>query len=358
MAEIYPLYLDSFGNLVQAQSGDTLPFPVTAQVIEYANVLINTPAYTCCALVTATASPVNSTDVTDTLFRPKPFVDCLTLEYGNAGNRIQIAATHGKKYTIETTPYTESAVLYLGQNSKLTVVKPTLVNGDKWLVVVGRLVNDHEFIFHPQEPVDLEYLPDGLPSIEGQAGKFLSNDGSIILWDDIVVSGDGTLQGAYNGGSEIVTDTNDPVIITGNDITSSLFKVRNQANDILDVSANNKVTVQKMVGKEYSCNLIATVQAIASDVIIDQTDKTEYRGIKYTYTITNSDNSGYEFGDLYIIHNDNNASLSSVMMNAIGTSCGVSFTVNMNGNDINLLVTTDDSILYSRIIHLFKIAVS
>lgn len=161
--EVFPLYLDSFGNLVQAQSSDTLGIPATGEVLEYATLLQNTPIYTCCSLITATAVKVTSLGSSDPTFRPKPYVDCITLEYGNAGNRVRVAKINGLNYTInDLVDYDNSSELYLSRYGKITTVRPSLGNGDKWLVVIGRLINQNEFIFAPQEPIDLNITPDKL----------------------------------------------------------------------------------------------------------------------------------------------------------------------------------------------------
>jgi hypothetical protein len=191
--EIKPLYFDAgTKQITEAKSGDTLGLPITSVVIDYVTLFQNTDINTCCALVDCTAIPVSSNNLPVLTYRKVPYVDCVTLEAGLSGQTVRAALIHGKNYSTNSQIIPSTIdTLYLGQDGKLTFVRPSLINGDRWLVVVGRMVNYNEFIFDPQTPIDLE---DGdgnsgnLPPITGSPNTWLFNDGSKTLWKKLSVS--------------------------------------------------------------------------------------------------------------------------------------------------------------------------
>ena len=193
MSEVRPLYFDRGTNqITESQPGDTLALPVTSTVIEYVTLFQDTEVNTCCALIDYTAIPVVSTEPPILTYRKEPFVDCIILEAGLTGQRVQAAITHGKNYItpVAIVPITDD-ILYLGQDGKLTVVQPSLVNGDRYSVVIGRLVNFNEFIFDPATPVDFTGgggSGGNLPPIAGSPDTWLYNDGANVLWKKLSVS--------------------------------------------------------------------------------------------------------------------------------------------------------------------------
>lgn len=153
-----------------------------------------------------------------------------------------------------------------------------------------------------------------------------------------------TLQQAYDGGNEIQIIDGKPIII------------KNASSEILKISYDNLIEFNNTLkGKDYTSNINTNV-ITNSSVIVDSTDRTKYRAIQYFYTVTNSDQSGYETGQLYLIHNGLTSSLYAIMGNSIGMSCGIIFSTELVGYNLNLIATTDDSGSFSRIVHLFKIA--
>lgn len=185
MGEIKPLYFGPDGQILQAKPTDTLNVPVTAVEVEYVTLMQNTDAGVCCVMAEYTAVSVNSINTPTLNYRKVPRVDCVTLEAGKVGDRVRAAITHGRSYPINTTiAYIDNDLLYLGKNGKLTTTVPSLDNGDKWTVVVGRIVNLNEFIFDPQTPIDLQggggsgggSLPTLIPN------TWLYTDGTIIKW--------------------------------------------------------------------------------------------------------------------------------------------------------------------------------
>lgn len=191
--EIKPLFFDRGTNEIrEAQPGDTLNLPVNAIVEEYVTLFQDTLINTCCALIEYTAIPVVSTTVPNFLYRKLPYVDCIILESGLEGQRVKAALTHGKNYlTTEAITLITEDILYLGQNGKLTLTKPTLLNGDRYQVEVGRLVNGNEFIFDPKTPVDFTQgsgTGGDLPPISGHSNEWLFTDGNNILWKKLTAS--------------------------------------------------------------------------------------------------------------------------------------------------------------------------
>ena len=154
-----------------------------------------------------------------------------------------------------------------------------------------------------------------------------------------------TLQEAYNNGEIIIVVDEKP------------FTISNSDEEIFKVSANKLVQFyDTLKGKDYTSNITVNVITSSTDIIIDETDKTKYRAVQYFYTITNSDVSGFETGQLYIIHDGTDCSVYQILGNSIGIPCGVSFSVTIVDNSLNLLATSDDSGPFSRIAHLFKVA--
>ncbi len=166
------------------------------------------------------------------------------------------------------------------------------------------------------------------------------------------------LQDAYNHGAEILTVPGGPVVLTGPDTTSRIFTIRNLTTDILKVSVDKTIEFTKQLkGKEYTSNITSTINTNSSDIIMDTTDKNEYRAIQYFYTISNSDNSGFETGQLYLVHDGLNVVLYAIMGSYVGVPSGVTFQADITAYNVNLKATSDNSV-FSRLIHLFKIALT
>lgn len=179
-----------------------------------------------------------------------------------------------------------------------------------------------------------------------------SNDIVYMLGSDLVTwiidsSTTNSLQQAYDGGNQIEIVDGSPFLIKNG--TSTLFSI--SSDGTLEFTDTLK-------GKDYTSNITQSVNTSSVDIIVDITDKTKYRAVQYNYTITNSDNSGFETGQLYLIHNGLSCSLCAIIGNAIGTSCGAIFNAVLSGYNLELTITTDNSIAASRIVHLFKIALT
>ena len=153
-----------------------------------------------------------------------------------------------------------------------------------------------------------------------------------------------SLQKAYDNGNEIKVIDNKPVIF------------KNNTSEILKITSDNLVEFnQTLRGKTYTSNISANT-ITDSRTIIDATDIREYRAIHYFYTSTNSDGSGFETGQLFVIHDGLSASIYAIMGNNKGIPCGIVFDTELSSNNLILIVNTDNSGDFSRIIHLFKIA--
>jgi len=154
-----------------------------------------------------------------------------------------------------------------------------------------------------------------------------------------------SLQSAYNNGNTIQLVNGSPFIIT--DGTNNILTVSN--DDIINFNTT-------LCGQNYTSNITINVATNSSNIIVDTSDKTIYRAIQYFYTISNSDASGYETGQLYLIQDGLNCTLCDNIGNSIGTPVGSQFSSIISGNNLNLMVTTDNSGAFSRIVHLFKVA--
>ena len=154
-----------------------------------------------------------------------------------------------------------------------------------------------------------------------------------------------TLQSCYNNGNTIQLVNGSPFIIS--DGINNILTVSN--DDIVDFNTTLR-------GENYTSNITINVATNSSNIIVDTSDKTIYRAIQYFYTISNSDASGYETGQLFLIQDGLNCTLCDNMGNAIGIPTGSQFSSIISGNNLNLMVTTDNSGEFSRIVHLFKVA--
>lgn len=154
-----------------------------------------------------------------------------------------------------------------------------------------------------------------------------------------------TLQDCYNAGNEIQIIDGKPFIIKNND--QEIFKIT--ADQTLEFNHTLK-------GKHYTSSINANVNSNSINTVVDISDRLKYRAIQYFYTVRLSDNSGFETGQVYLIHDGNHATIYWLTGNSIGSPVGISFNSQLNGSNLELLVTSDDSTVASRVIHLFKIA--
>jgi len=210
-----PLYLNPLTGLFdQAQPGDVLSTPVVAYTVydDFATLLHATQVNTCCAIIDQNASVITSYGSTDPTFRPLPYVDCVILEAGNPGDSVLIADQVGRLYTTPIPlPYSSngSGILYLGKDGMLTTIKPSLLNGDSYLTIVGRLKNATQFIFAPQVPVDLSASDvnggGGLPDGSNFPNTFLFNQVDIALWKKIALSDLPTTPGILSFNTSILS---------------------------------------------------------------------------------------------------------------------------------------------------------
>lgn len=118
----------------------------------------------CVMMADYSALVINSTYNKLLFNRDMPYIDGVVLKAVAPGGITQVANQKGQKYTTsESLGKDESVILWLSQSGKLTTVTPSLDNGDKWAVAVARRVNEYNFIFDPQFPVDLTSLSPGEP---------------------------------------------------------------------------------------------------------------------------------------------------------------------------------------------------
>ena len=165
------------------------------------------------------------------------------------------------------------------------------------------------------------------------------------------------LQSAYNNGATIITTFNNPVILQGSDNTSRVFQITGLLEDILTANANGLVEFKEILkGKEYTTNIECVTATNSQNIAIDLTDILKYRAVQYFYTASNSDSSGYETGQIHIVHDGVTVCICVMMNSSIGVSCGISFHADIYNGNMRLLVTTDNSGIFSRVLRLFKVA--
>jgi hypothetical protein len=116
------------------------------------------PIAACVASVDYSAIQLNSNYNNNIVTRSTPIVDGVVLEAGRSGQRVNIARVKGMQYTFNQAVFDPTILtdnLYLDKNGLLSLVEPSISNGDRWYVYVGRRVNAYSFIFDPHPPLDL-----------------------------------------------------------------------------------------------------------------------------------------------------------------------------------------------------------
>lgn len=108
----------------------------------------------CVILIEGTAIQINSNYINNTINGiDRPYVNGIVLNSANYGEIGIIATRRGMKYYTPTSLGISGNFIYLDKHGKLTTIPPSISNGDTWYTVVGYRVNEHEFIFDPQDPI-------------------------------------------------------------------------------------------------------------------------------------------------------------------------------------------------------------
>lgn len=95
------------------------------------------------------------------------------------------------------------------------------------------------------------------------------------------------------------------------------------------------------------------------DLAIDSHDASVFRAIHYQYTLTNSDSSGYETGQIFIVHDGASVVINWLQGATVGVSSSTYFSADIHGGQVRLKVSTDNGGGgFSRILHLFTVALS
>lgn len=165
-----------------------------------------------------------------------------------------------------------------------------------------------------------------------------------------------TLQSAYNSGAEIITVPLRPVVVQGSNNLDTILSVKNTDSTIAEFRGDGTLEIMEtLTARDYTSS-IHVVLATDTTGDIDISNKGIYRAVQYFYTISNSDSSGYETGQLYIVHDGAQASLCAIIGSTVGVSCGVIFSMSISGSDLILRASADNSGSFSRVINLLKIA--
>lgn len=195
---------------------------------------------------------------------------------------------------------------------------------------------------------------------EGMHCFVISTDTVYRLTSDLVTwSSDSALtkglQDAYNGGAEIVTTSLNPVVIKGSNALDPILTIKNQTSTLAEFRGDGTVEVMETLTVRDYTSSIQVILGTNQTGNIDITDKTVYRAVQYFYTISNSDNSGFETGQLFAVHDAAQASLCAIIGSTAGISCGVVFSMEISGNNLILKAAADNSGSFSRVINLLKI---
>ena len=168
-----------------------------------------------------------------------------------------------------------------------------------------------------------------------------------------------SLQAAYNQGAQIITQTAIPVSLKGIDITEIFQILDSNNNPILSITGDGNIdSSDTITGNTFTTNIQKIALNNTPSDIIDTTSLTEYRAVQYFYTCHNSDQSGYETGQIFLVHDSNSVTICSYLNANIGTPCNIGFGATLDGlNNMCLTTSTDDS-GFSRVLHLFKVALS
>ena len=207
-------YNPNTGNWESGLPSDAYP-PTIANAILFTAM----SAGTCVALIEYSAFALTSNYNHTVASRQYPYVDGVVLEDGIVGSEASIANTRGVKYSFAQ-PILDSlsldSDLYLSKFGIISLTIPTIENGDRWSVKIGRKVNKFDFIFDPEIPVDLlgsgpVILPEGATSLtemlvlgeampvltcfkinsDGSAYRVTAIDGSLPLIDGITLEAGG-----------------------------------------------------------------------------------------------------------------------------------------------------------------------
>lgn len=115
--------------------------------------LQDAPALTCLIVVDDCGTSINAAYELPVVGRPTPWVDAVTLEAGERGDTVRCAMCWGQRYRVEDGLLSDAPLpdgYYLGRDSRLALAPPVA----RWKARVARWVNDREFIFAPEAPVD------------------------------------------------------------------------------------------------------------------------------------------------------------------------------------------------------------
>lgn len=85
-----------------------------------------------------------------------PYADGVTLQAGVANQFIAVGRDSGLTYSSVGLTFANSGMVYLGQDGKLTETVPEKANGDNYLLMIGRTIeNTNQFVFNSGIPVKL-----------------------------------------------------------------------------------------------------------------------------------------------------------------------------------------------------------
>lgn len=164
------------------------------------------------------------------------------------------------------------------------------------------------------------------------------------------------LQAAYNAGATInIADLN-PLVLQEPNTLSPVFVIKNPSGNAVVNVVGDAVELKELKAEAYRGHILTSVGQNTT-VQLDSTDGSRFRAIQYAYTISNSDSSGYSTGQLYIVHDTSTASLCDFSGNTVGAANNLAFSASLVGGQVILSASAGMG-GFSRIVHLFKIALS
>ena len=259
-----------------------LPSSEYPPTIQDATLFTDMATGACVILADYSAHQVTSNYNNNIITRPTPIIDGILLYGGHAGSEGKIASLRGINYTFNLPilqDYSLKSDLFLGANGIITLTEPTLLNGDRWYVYLGRKVNDYDFIFDPHPPLDLlnpgGWVPPS-PYPDPSADKLVlgetmpaltcfrvHSDGKAypVTADDTVIPFvDGITLQAGSANTEILVGRIKNEIYT----TTSNFTT----DDIYFLNSLGTITTPRASGLSYSC-IIGRSVANSNQLIFD-----------------------------------------------------------------------------------------
>lgn len=111
-------------------------------------------ALTCLVVVDDCGTAINAAYENPVVGRSTPAVDAITLATGRRGDTVPCAMCWGQRYRAPDGLLSDAPLpdgYFLGRDARMALAPPAA----RWKVMVARWVNEREFIFAPEAPIDV-----------------------------------------------------------------------------------------------------------------------------------------------------------------------------------------------------------